>query len=83
MPSPTPIASITSALGTMRTTLGVDEVAELYGMSRWTIYEQANAGTLPVLPLRIGRTLRWPTVAVLRSLGVEPTDASPTASPAA
>ena len=49
-------------------TLGAEEVADLYGCSSWSIYK--NKGDLPVAPIRVGRSLRWPTLSVLRSLGL-------------
>lgn len=50
-------------------TLKAPQVADLWGVSVDTLYETVRAGTCPVQPLRIGRTLRWPTRSVLRSLG--------------
>ncbi len=53
-------------------TLDGRQTAELFGCSYWSILDQAKAGTCPVQPLKLGRKLRWSTVAVLRVLGVEP-----------
>lgn len=50
------------------TTVPVDVVARAWGCSTWAVYQGARRGELPVLPLRVGRTMRWPTLAVLRSL---------------
>jgi hypothetical protein len=54
-------------------TLDGHQVAEILGCSYWSLLEQVKAGTCPVEPLRLGRSLRWPTVAVLRLIGVDPT----------
>jgi len=51
-------------------TLGADEVAALLGVSPWLVYQQARAGECPIAPIRVGRRLRWPTVAVLGVLGL-------------
>src|SRR4051794_17380651 len=53
-------------------TLTAAQVAGLWGVARWSIYVNAEQGTLPVAPLRVGRSLRWPTVPVLRSVGIDP-----------
>ncbi|WP_433781591.1 hypothetical protein ACQPX6_17590 [Actinomycetospora sp. CA-101289] len=53
------------------TTLSAAEVAELWGVAKWSIYVNADAGLLPVAPLRVGKSLRWPTMLVLRSLGLD------------
>jgi len=53
-------------------TLDATEVARLWTVGKWAVYDGAAAGTLPVAPIRIGRALRWPTVAVLRSVGMDP-----------
>jgi hypothetical protein len=50
-------------------TLGAEEMAALYGCSSWAIYQHKDE--LPVKPIRVGRSLRWPTAPVLRSLGLE------------
>ena len=51
-------------------TLGAEELAELYGCARWTILQHKDE--LPVKPIRVGNRLRWPTLPVLRSLGLAP-----------
>ena len=53
-------------------TLNGHGVAEIWNCSYWTVLEMVKAGTCPVEPIRIGRCLRWPTVAVLRHVGIEP-----------
>lgn len=55
-------------------TLGVSEVAGVWGCSPWAVYEMARAGRCPVAPLHLGRKLRWPTLPVLRSVGLDPSD---------
>jgi predicted DNA-binding transcriptional regulator AlpA len=50
-------------------TLGAEEVAWLWGCSKWQIY--AHSDELPVKPIRVGRLLRWPTARVLASLGLD------------
>ena len=57
------------SIDTTQTTYGADEVAELYGVSEWLVYQRPD--DLPVAPIRVGRTLRWPAAPVLRSLGIE------------
>ena len=59
-------------VATLPPTLGVTEVKKLWGVSDWAVRQGVKAGDLPVLPLRLGRLLRWPTAAVLRSIGLEP-----------
>jgi hypothetical protein len=53
-------------------TLTTEEAAEVYGCSPDHLWGLARAGTAPVEPLRLGRALRWPTAAVLRSVGLDP-----------
>jgi len=62
-----------------RPTLGAEEVAELYGCSTWAVYK--NKDELPVPPIRVGRCLRWPTLPVLRNLGLVPEGAVSAAAP--
>ena len=51
-------------------TIGAEELAELYGCSTWAVYQHKDE--FPVSPIRVGRSLRWPTLPVLRSLGLAP-----------
>lgn len=60
--------------------MSAEEVAEVWGCSAWTVYQQAKAGTLPVAPLRLGRLLRWPAAAVYASVGLR-SDSTPCAAP--
>lgn len=63
-------------------TLKAGEVAPLWRVSTWHVYEMVKTETCPVPPIRVGRSLRWPTVPVLRGLGLAPeagaTEAGPT-----
>jgi hypothetical protein len=52
-------------------TLNGHLTAEILGCSYWSLLEQVKAGTTPVEPIRLGRNLRWPTIAVLRAVGVD------------
>ncbi len=52
-------------------TLDAKVVADMLGCSIWALYDSVKAGACPVEPLRVGRKLRWPTVLVLRALGLE------------
>lgn len=52
-------------------TLGAEDVATLWDISERTVYQSAREGTCPIPPLKIGRSLRWPAVPVLRQLGIE------------
>jgi predicted DNA-binding transcriptional regulator AlpA len=56
---------------TLPPTLSAEEVARVWGISSWCVYQGAKAGTLPVGPLKLGRLLRWSTVEVYRSVGLE------------
>jgi predicted DNA-binding transcriptional regulator AlpA len=51
-------------------TITTDQYAALLGVSRWTLYDAAKTDTAPIRPIRVGRAIRWPTAAVLASLGL-------------
>lgn len=51
-------------------TLNAHQVAEVWGCSEWAVYAMVKAGECPVMPLRLGRKLVWPTIGVLRSVGL-------------
>ncbi|WP_298800155.1 DNA-binding protein [Pseudonocardia sp. 73-21] len=68
-------APIAAVIGDLPATLDVGQVANLYGMSTWALYEAVKTGKVPVQPLRVGKKLRWPTALVLRSLGIDPATA--------
>jgi predicted DNA-binding transcriptional regulator AlpA len=51
-------------------TLKTEQVAKLWGVSPWFVYELVRRGEAPVAPIHLGRSLRWPTARVLKSLGV-------------
>jgi predicted DNA-binding transcriptional regulator AlpA len=59
-------------LGDLPATLSTEEAAGLFGCTVHTLWKLARAGTAPVEPLRLGRAVRWPTLAVLHSLGIDP-----------
>ena len=52
-------------------TLSTEEAAPFWRVSPWSLYERVKRGDAPVEPLHIGRTLRWPTASVLRSVGID------------
>ena len=64
-------------------TLSTEETADLYGCGVDHLWKLAREGRAPVEPLHLGSRLRWPTALVLRSLGLEPEEASgdPTGAP--
>jgi predicted DNA-binding transcriptional regulator AlpA len=51
-------------------TMSAEEAAQVWGCSTWTVRQRTKDGTLPVVPLRLGRLQRWPTAAVLASVGL-------------
>lgn len=57
------------------TVLRAEAVADIWDMSTDSVYQGARDGTLPVAPLSFGRSYRWPTVAVLKSVGIYPNEA--------
>lgn len=52
-------------------TLNDAQAAEVWGISADSLGEQARNKCAPVEPLYLGRSRRWPTVLVLRSIGIE------------
>lgn len=53
----------------------VGELAELFDVSPWTIYESVKQGTCPVPPIRIGsRRLVWAKAPVDALLGIRADD---------
>jgi hypothetical protein len=71
----TTLADVASLPPTLRDA----EAADIWGISADSLGEQARNNSAPVPPLYLGRSRRWPTVAVLRSVGIE---WSPQAAPA-
>lgn len=59
-------------------TYSLAEFAALCGISYTSAHEMAQAGTLPVTPIRVGRAYKFPRRTVDRLLGldVEPKDAA-------
>jgi predicted DNA-binding transcriptional regulator AlpA len=53
-------------------TLRTDQAAVLWDVSSWSLYDLVRRGEAPVIPLHLGRNLRWPTAKVLESLGIDP-----------
>jgi predicted DNA-binding transcriptional regulator AlpA len=53
-------------------TMRAEDVAAIWGISLWEVYEANTRDDLPVAPLRIGkRILRWPTAAVLATVALD------------
>jgi len=50
-------------------TYTAEEVADLLGVSAWSIYASVKNGICPVPPIRVGRRLVWPKASVDRLLG--------------
>lgn len=48
------------------------EYAALWDMSYTKAHEMAQAGTLTVTPIKVGRTYKFPKAVVDRMLGIEP-----------
>lgn len=57
-----------------RATYSLAEYAALHDLSYTKTHVMAQAGTLPVTPLKIGRTYRFPKAIVDRMLGIDPAD---------
>lgn len=52
-------------------TLTVDQLAPLLGVHKITLYKTVRAGECPVPVLHLGRSLRFPTQAVIDLLGLD------------
>jgi predicted DNA-binding transcriptional regulator AlpA len=50
--------------------LRAEEVAEVLCISPWSVYEHVRIGDFPVIPIRVGRALRFPRASVLAVLGI-------------
>jgi predicted DNA-binding transcriptional regulator AlpA len=66
-----------SDLADLAPTLTTEQAAEIYGCGIDHLWKLAREGAAPVEPLRLGRSLRWPTVAVLSSIGLDPEAEAP------
>jgi predicted DNA-binding transcriptional regulator AlpA len=55
-------------------TINAEQLAQLLGVSRYSVYEAAKAGTLPIPPIRVGRRMVWSAARVADLLGVESLD---------
>lgn len=49
-----------------------EQVAEILGVGVDHVWAMAREGTAPIEPLRLGRSLRWPTAPLLQLLGIQP-----------
>ena len=54
----------------MKATYTAKEVAQLLGVSEWSLYQAVRNGTIPFQPIKIGRRLVWPKAVIDRSLGL-------------
>jgi excisionase family DNA binding protein len=55
-------------------TYTAEELAELLGVSAWSVYASVKSGGCPIEPIRVGRRMVWPRSAVDRLLGLEGDD---------
>lgn len=69
--SSTPRSDITKKSNLEARTYGLSELAALLGVSYTTVHQMAQAGTLPVTPLRIGRRYLFPKRSVHRLLNID------------
>ena len=53
-------------------TLTDAQAAKVLGCSAWTLGQLAREGRAPVKPLDLGRLRRWPTIPILRLVGIDP-----------
>jgi len=56
-------------------TYSTQEVADLLGVSDWTLYQAVRDGTAPIQPIRVGRRIVWARSAVDQLLGLLDNDA--------
>ena len=61
-------------VGDLSPTLTSVQAAELLGVSVDHLWALARSGEAPVVPLRLGRTYRWPTARLLALLGLSATE---------
>ena len=54
----------------MKATYTAQELAQLLGVSEWSVYEAVRSGTIPFQPIRIGRRIIWPRAAIDKALGL-------------
>jgi hypothetical protein len=59
-------------LSSLAPTMSTAEAAEVFGVHVNHLWKLAREGRAPITPLKLGHALRWPTLAVLRCVGVEP-----------
>ena len=65
-----PVAAILVGVGELGPTIDVETAARLLGIGRTTAYQLAAENRLPVPVIRVGRSLRVPTVPLLALLGL-------------
>ena len=58
--------------------LRAEEVAELLGISTWSVYQAARRGDTPLgqIAIRVGRRLLWPRGRVTGLLGIDGEEAT-------
>ncbi len=72
-----PLASLAALLGdvsALPATVSVEQAAEALGVGRSALYEALKCGRAPVPCVTVGRSRRIPTLALLKALGLEPTN---------
>jgi predicted DNA-binding transcriptional regulator AlpA len=62
--------------GIVPPTLDTATAAEMFGVGKDHLYNLVRSGEAPIEPLRLGRTIRWPTARVLDLLGLDTEDPS-------
>ena len=62
----------------MTATIKAEELAEMLGVSPWSIYNAVRRQEAPIgtMAVRCGRRLVWPRAAVDRMLGLDPEPAT-------
>ncbi len=64
-------------VASLPTVMDAGQTAAIFDCSVDHLYDLVRRGEAPVEPIRLGRSLRWPTLPVLRLLGVRPEHESP------
>ena len=59
-------------IGSLPPLLTSEQCAQVFDISVDHLYALRRAGKAPIEPISLGRSLRWPTLPVLRLLGVQP-----------
>jgi predicted DNA-binding transcriptional regulator AlpA len=63
-------ASVVAALRSDALVVDVDVVAAALGVSKWSVYDQVRAGTFPIEPIRLGRSIRFRVSDVCALVGI-------------